>query len=99
MHNAYARRVEVARFRARLAAGEEDLVPAAVVDRLLAGGEPGPGVARAPGPDAVGAGAGVGVNRVVVADIEAGRKGGSVRSLKGLAGALSLPQPAPGRPR
>ena len=29
-----------------------------------------------------------GVHRVVVADIEAGRKGGSVRSLKGLAVAL-----------
>ena len=30
----------VARFRARLAAGEEELVPAAVVDRLLAGESP-----------------------------------------------------------
>ena len=49
----------VARFRARLAAGEEELVPAAVVDRLLAGESPVAGVARAPGADAVGAGAGV----------------------------------------
>ena len=31
-----------------------------------------------------------GVNRVVVADIEAGRKGGSVRSLKALAAALGV---------
>ena len=31
-----------------------------------------------------------GVHRVVVADIEAGRKGGSVRSLKGLAEALGV---------
>lgn len=30
----------VARFRARLAAGEEELVPAAVVDRLLGGESP-----------------------------------------------------------
>jgi mRNA interferase RelE/StbE len=31
-----------------------------------------------------------GVHRVVVADIEAGRKGGSVRSLKALAAALGV---------
>jgi hypothetical protein len=31
-----------------------------------------------------------GVHRVVVADIEAGRGGGSVRSLKALAGALGI---------
>ena len=80
----------VARFRARLAAGEEELAPAAVLDRLLAGesavrvwrehrGMTQSGLARASG-----------VNRVVVADIEAGRKGGSVRSLKGLAEALGV---------
>ena len=80
----------VARFRARLAAGEEELVPAAVVDRLLAGesavrvwrehrGLTQSGLARASG-----------VNRVVVADIEAGRRGGSVRSLKALAEALGV---------
>ena len=78
------------RFRARLAAGEEALVPAAVVDRLLAGesavrvwrehrGLTQSGLARASG-----------VNRVVVADIEAGRRGGSVRSLKALAEALGV---------
>lgn len=80
----------VARFRARLAAGEEELVPAAVLDRLLAGESPlrvwrehrgltQSGLARASG-----------VNRVVVADIEARRKGGSVRSLKALAAALGV---------
>jgi DNA-binding XRE family transcriptional regulator len=79
----------VARFRDRLAAGEEELAPAALVERLLGAspvrvwrehrGLTQSGLARASG-----------VNRVVVADIEAGRKGGSVRSLKALAAALGV---------
>lgn len=48
-------------------------------------------MAGAPGADAVGAGAAVGgATRVVVADIEAGRKGGSVRCLKALAAVLGV---------
>lgn len=80
----------VARFRARLAAGEEELVPAAVVDRLLAGESPVRVWREHRGMTQSGLGRASGVNRVVIADIEAGRKGGSVRSLKALAEALGV---------
>lgn len=75
---------------ARLATGEEELIPAAVVDRLL-GGEPPLRVwrefrnltqsdlARASG-----------VNRVQIVDIEADRNSGSVRTLRKLADALGV---------
>lgn len=80
----------VARFRARLAAGEEELIPAAVVDRLLAGESPIRVWREHRGLTQSALGRASGVNRVVVADIEAGRKGGSVRSLKALAAALGV---------
>jgi mRNA interferase RelE/StbE len=79
----------VARFRARLAAGEEDLVPA-VVDRLLAGEGPVRVWREHRGLTQSGLARTSGVHRVVVADIEAGRTGGSVRSLKALAEALGV---------
>lgn len=80
----------VARFRARLAAGEEELVPVAVLDRMLDGENPvrvwrtyrgltQSGLARASG-----------VQRVVIADIEAGRRGEEGESLKALAEALGV---------
>lgn len=80
----------VARFRARLAAGEEELVPVAVLDRMLDGESPvrvwrthrgltQSGLARASG-----------VHRVVIADIEAGRRGEEAGSLKALAEALGV---------
>ena len=80
----------VARFRARLAAGEEELVPAAVVDRLLAGESPVRVWREERGLTQSGLARASGVHRVVVADIEAGRKGGSVRSLKALAAVLGV---------
>lgn len=80
----------VARFRARLAAGEEELVPATVVDRLLAGESPVRVWRAHRGLSQSGLARASGVNRVVIADIEAGRKGGSVRSLKALAKALGV---------
>jgi hypothetical protein len=52
--------------------------------------EPGADMARAPRNDEIGLGRASGVNRVVVADIKAGRRGGSVRSLKALAAALGV---------
>jgi DNA-binding XRE family transcriptional regulator len=82
--------VAVARFRARLAAGAEELVPAALVDRLLAGESPVRVWREHRGLTQSGLARTSGVNRVVVADIEAGRKGGSVRSLKALAAALGV---------
>ena len=80
----------VLRFRARLAAGEEELAPAAVVDRLLAGESPVRVWREHRGLTQSGLGRASGVHRVVIADIEAGRKGGSVRSLKALAAALGV---------
>ena len=75
---------------ARLAAGEEELIPAKVVDRLLDGEPPlrvwrefrnltQSELARASG-----------VNRVQIVDIEADRNSGSVRTLRKLADALEV---------
>ena len=80
----------VARFRARLAAGEEELVPAAVAERLLAGESPVRVWREHRGLTQSGLARASGVHRVVVADIEAGRKGGSVRSVKALAAVLGV---------
>jgi DNA-binding XRE family transcriptional regulator len=80
----------VARFRARLAAGEEELVPEAVAARLIEGESPVRVWREHRGLTQSGLARASGVNRVVVADIEAGRKGGSVRSLKALAAALRV---------
>ena len=75
---------------ARIARGEEELVPASVVDRLIDGEPPlrvwrefrdqsQAALARASG-----------VNRVQIVDIEAGRSRGSVHTLRRLADALSV---------
>lgn len=80
----------VTRFRARLASGEEELVPAAVVERLLGGESPIRVWREHRGMTQSGLARASGVNRVVVADIEAGRRGGSVKSLKALAEALGV---------
>lgn len=75
---------------ARIAAGNEELIPAFVVDRLLAGEQPlrvwrefrnltQAGLARSSG-----------VNRVQIVDIEAGRSSGSVHTLRKLATALAV---------
>ena len=75
---------------ARIARGEEELVPASVVDRLIDGEPPlrvwrefrdqsQAALARASG-----------VNRVQIVDIEAGRSSGSVHTLRRLADALSV---------
>ncbi len=80
----------LARFRARLAAGEEELVPAAVAERLLGDESPVRVWREHRGLTQAGLGRASGVHRVVIADIEAGRRGGSVRSLKALAAALGV---------
>ncbi len=75
---------------ARIKAGTEELIPSAVVDRLLAGdallmvwrehrGLSQAELARQSG-----------VNRIQIIDIEAGRKTGSVATLKRLATALQV---------
>ena len=74
----------------RLARGEEELIPASVVDRLIDGEPPlrvwrefrdqsQAALARASG-----------VNRVQIVDIEAGRSSGSVHTLRKLADALGV---------
>ena len=75
---------------ARLASGEEELIPAAVVDRLLDGEPPlrvwreyrnltQAALARASG-----------ANRVQIVEIEAGRSSGSVHTLRKLADVLGI---------
>ena len=76
--------------RERIDAGTEELVPAAVADRLIEGASPlkvwrehralsQSALARASG-----------ANRVQIADIEADRAAGSVRTLRALADALGV---------
>jgi DNA-binding XRE family transcriptional regulator len=80
----------VAELLQRLDVGEEELIPAAVVDRLLDGQAPllvwreyrsltQAELARRSG-----------VNRVQIIDIEAGRKTGSVETLRKLASTLQI---------
>ena len=75
---------------ARIARGEEELIPADVVDQLIDGEPPlrvwrdfrdqsQAALARASG-----------VNRVQIVDIEAGRSSGSVHTLRKLADALGI---------
>ena len=75
---------------ARIASGEEELIPADVVDRLLDGEPPlrvwrehckltQTELARSSG-----------VNRIQIVDIEAGRNSGSVHTLRKLATALAI---------
>jgi len=78
------------RAKATLAAGEDELIPADYVNRLL-NGENALRVYR----DLRGMTQAVlaekaGVNRVMVAEIETGRKQGSIATLRALAGALSV---------
>jgi DNA-binding XRE family transcriptional regulator len=78
------------RARAALAEGEDELVPAEHVSRILAGESPLRvfrdlrGLTQQQLADASG------VNRVQIADIEAARKTGSVETVKRLAGALGV---------
>ena len=78
------------RARAALASGEDELVPAGVVARLIAGESPLRVWREYRGLSQVGLGAASGVNRVQIADIEAGRAKGSVETLKKLAAALGV---------
>ena len=75
---------------ARIARGEEELIPASVVDRLI-DGEPPLCVWREFRDQSQAALARVsGVNRVQIIDIEAGRSSGSVHTLRKLADALRI---------
>lgn len=74
----------------RLDAGEEELVPALVVDRLLDGEQPLVVWRQHRGFTQAELARRSGVNRVQIIDIEAGRKTGSVETLRKLASTLQI---------
>lgn len=75
---------------ARLAKGEEELIPADVVDRLLDGEPPLRVWREFRGLSQSELARASGVNRVQIVDIEADRNSGSVRTLRKLANVLSV---------
>ena len=75
---------------AKIASGDEELVPAAVVDRLLAGEPPLRVWREFRQLTQVALAQAAGVNRVQIVDIEAGRSTGSVRTLRKLATTLAV---------
>lgn len=80
----------VARFDAAMARGEEELIPAAFADRILDGESPLRVYRDFRGLTQVALAERSGVNRVQIADIEAGRKSGSIATLRKLADALEV---------
>ena len=75
---------------ARIASGEEELIPADVVDRLLDGETPLRVWREFRKLTQADLAYSSGVNRVRIADIEAGRNSGSVHTLRKLAAALGV---------
>ena len=78
------------RAKARLDSGEEELIPAEYVKRMLDGERPVRVWRDYRGLTQVALAETSGVNRVQIAEIEAGRKSGSVETLKKLADALGV---------
>lgn len=78
------------RAKAALAAGEDELVPADYAKRLIAGESPLRVWRELRRLSQVGLGKASGVNRVQIADIEAGRGKGSVETVRKLADALGV---------
>jgi DNA-binding XRE family transcriptional regulator len=78
------------RAKAALAAGEDELIPADYVNRLLNGDNPLRVYRDLRGMTQSGLAERSGVHRVTVAEIETGRKQGSVATLRKLAGALGV---------
>ena len=76
--------------RARLDAGIEELVPAAVADRLIDGENPLRVWREHRGISQSALARASGTSRVQIVDIEAGRANGSVRTLRALADALGI---------
>jgi mRNA interferase RelE/StbE len=74
----------------RIAVGDDELIPDAIVARLLAGEAPVKVWRDHRGLSQVALAAASGVNRVQIVDIEAGRKSGSIETVRKLAGALGL---------
>lgn len=78
------------RARAALAAGEDELIPAPFANRLLDGDPPLRVWRDLRGLTQTALAEQSGVNRVTVAEIETGRKQGSVSTLRALADALGV---------
>lgn len=78
------------RAKAALDAGEDELVPAELVDRLVAGESPLRVWREYRGFTQSSLAIASDVNRVQIADIEAGRRGGSIDTMKKLAVALRV---------
>ena len=78
------------RAKAALASGEEELVPADFAKRLISGESPLRVWRELRGLSQVKLGSVSGVNRVQIADIEAGRSKGSVETVRKLADALGV---------
>ena len=75
---------------ARIADGAEELVPAAIADRLIDGEAPLRVWRQHRGLSRSALARVSGVNRVQIVEIEAGRKAGSLRTLRNPAGALGV---------
>lgn len=78
------------RIKADLAAGREELIPAQFADRIIDGESPLRVYRELRGLTQSGLAASSGVHRVQIADIEAGRKSGSIDTMRKLADALGV---------
>ena len=78
------------RAKAALASGEEELIPAEFVKRMIGGENPVRVFRDLRGMTQVALSEASGVNRVYIAEIEAGKKPGSAQTLKALASALGV---------
>ena len=80
----------VDRFRERLAAGEEELIPANVVNRLLAGDNPVRVWREHRGLKTGELAEAAALSQAYVSQIEAGKREGSIAAMKAIAKALNL---------
>jgi len=75
---------------ARLASGQDELIPAEYANRIIDGESPVRVYRQYRGLTQVALSEASGVNRVQITDIETGRKSGSIETVKKLADALSV---------
>jgi DNA-binding XRE family transcriptional regulator len=78
------------RIMADIAAGREELIPAAVVDRFLSGDNPIRVWREYRGLTAADLAARIGISAAYLSELETGKKTGGVETLRKLAGALNL---------
>ena len=78
------------RIKAAIASGEEELIPSALVDRMIAGESPLRVYREYRQLTQAALATASGVNRVQIADIEARRKSGSIETIRRLAEALKV---------